>query len=674
MKKLFIALGALLIVLVGAILMLPTLVPADRIKNEVVAQVKAATGRDLAIDGKVSVSVFPSLSVEVSNVALSNLPGYSVKDMVRLGALEVKLKLLPILSGTVAVDSFVLIDPVVTLETDKKGRPNWQFSSGETPKPEAKAEPKPKEASSGGGPADIRLGEIAIRNGKLVYLDGQAGTREEVSDLNLAVTLKSLDDPLAVRGGLKWRGQAIDLTLNAARPRALVDGKSTPADLSIATPPVKLAFKGEVSGAGEAAGDLDLGIPSVRELVKWATGKPLDLPGTGLGPFDLKGKLAAAPTRVALSQAAIRLDAIKAEGEVAVDTAAARPSLKGRLAVDRLDLNPYLPPEDKQPAKPAAEAKSKAAGAKSDWSDEPIDTSGLKAADVDLALSAGGIRIRAIDIGKSALHLTLSGGRLAADLTELALYQGAGKGRLALDGSQPGLGLDAHFSLKGLQAEPFLAAAAGFDRLEGTGDADIQVAGRGRSERQIVQSLDGKGAVSFTDGAIRGINLAAMVRNVTSAFSEPAGSQKTDFAELSGSFVITDGLVTNKDLALKSPLLRVDGAGTVDLPKRTVHYRVDPKAVASLEGQGGAGDLAGIMIPVIIEGPWDNLSYRPDLTAAAKGQALEAVQGALGGKGPAGLLPGLGGSQQQKPQQQTQPQTQPKTGSPLPLPGGLFGR
>ena len=130
---------------------------------------------------------------------------------------------------------------------------------------------------------------------------------------------------------------------------------------------------------------------------------------------------------------------------------------------------------------------------------------------------------------------------------------------------------------------------------------------------------------------------------------------------------ITDGIVRNQDLALKSPLLRVEGKGSVELPPRTVHYRVEPKAVASLEGQGGKSDVGGIQVPVIVEGPWDNLSYRPDLEAMLKGQAGKAINDAIGGKagGLGGLLGGSAGSSGTD-QQKT---------SPLPInPGGLFGR
>lgn len=657
MRKILAALGAVVVLVVAAVVALPALIPAERIQAELTERVKAATGRDLTIEGKLSVSVLPSLSVQVANVALSNPPGFSTQEMARLGALDIRLKLLPLLSGSVEVDSFVLVDPVVTLEVDRKGRANWVF--GEPQAATAAARPSPAPARPTGAddastaPADIRLGEVAIRQGRLTYVDAVSGSREEVSGIDLDVSLPSLAEPMTAKGGLTWRGEPVTLVVEVARPKALLEGATSAAGVTLSARPLTLSFQGEAGQAG-ADGDLELSVPSVRDLVQWASGKPLELAGGGLGPFSLKGRLAAEGAKASLTQAAISLDAITADGDFSVDAGGARPALKGRLAVETLDLDPYLPPEGKAPAAPAATGGAgggSGPAGKADWSDTPIDASGLKTADVDFALSVGAIKARTLAIGRSALRLVVANGRMTADLTELALYGGAGKGRLVVDGSQPGIGLDASFDLKGLRAAPFLAAAAGFDRVEGTGGGAFKVSGRGRTERQLVSSLAGSGVVDFRDGAIRGINLAAMVRNVTSAFTDTSGAQKTDFTELGGTWTMANGVVTNRDLALKSPLLRVDGAGTVDLPRRALRYRVEPKAVATLEGQGGAADLGGIQVPVIVEGPWDNLTYRPDLEAVIKGQATKALERALGGKGGDGSKPVI----------------------PLPLPG-LFGR
>jgi AsmA protein len=127
--------------------------------------------------------------------------------------------------------------------------------------------------------------------------------------------------------------------------------------------------------------------------------------------------------------------------------------------------------------------------------------------------------------------------------------------------------------------------------------------------------LNGTGNFHFTDGALKGRNIAAMMRNIGSAFQQPSANEKTDFSELSGTFTIAGGIVHNSDLSMKSPLLRVTGAGDADLPNTQIHYMLKPEVVGTLQGQGGK-DAGGIVVPVRIEGPLNNPSYTPDLQAA----------------------------------------------------------
>ena len=145
----------------------------------------------------------------------------------------------------------------------------------------------------------------------------------------------------------------------------------------------------------------------------------------------------------------------------------------------------------------------------------------------------------------------------------------------------------------------------------------------GRSQRELVQNLNGQGHATFRDGAIVGINVAAMVRNVATAFQGGAEEvRETDFAELSGSFRVNTGILTNDDLWLQAPVLRVAGSGQLNLPERTVNYRIEPEAAPTLEGQGGERHVAGLLVPVLVRGPWDNLTFAPDLESVAR-RALE---------------------------------------------------
>lgn len=295
--------------------------------------------------------------------------------------------------------------------------------------------------------------------------------------------------------------------------------------------------------------------------------------------------------------------------------------------------------------------------------------------DADLDFAVGALSAGGMNIGRSALGIALNDGKLRANLKQMALYGGNGSGVISLSGASTlHVGIDLSFS--GVQGEPFLTDAVGFTRLSGTGNIALKVATTGSSQRALMKSLAGTMQITFTDGAIKGVNLAEIARTIQSALSGTAvgPGAKTDFAELSGSFVFRDGVGANKDLKLLNPFVRMTGAGIVDVGDQTLDYRVEPKAVRSAEGQGGQGTLGGVGIPFRIKGPWGNLSYAPDLSGILNstvdsilkgGDPLESL------KDSSGLGDLLGGK---KKQPGTQPSDPKKKKDPLDPLKGLFGQ
>lgn len=664
MKKTLIIVGALLALLIVVAVAVPFFIPVETYKAQVEQRVADATGRKLTIAGPVKFSLLPSVAILAKDVRFANGAGFAAPEMATLAGLEIKLKVLPLLSGEIAIDSFVIDKPVINLEIDRQGRPNWQFATA-TQKPAAPAtaaKPAPGGASgNGGGLKELKLDNVRLNDGRISFRDGQSNSNFAAEAINLRLSLPDLDSPFRADGGATWNGKPIKLRIDLAKPRAVMEGKTSAVAVNVDAELLRFDFKGNVSNGAtlSVAGGLDLASPNVRQLAAWA-GQPLDAPSSGLGPFDIKGQLAMAGAKASFTNAQVSLDEIRARGDVSVDTSGKVPSIKGRLDTNLLDLNPYLPPETASARSPSA-APAAAPRQSAGWSTEPIDLSGLHAANAELALGVEGLLIRKIRIGEGRLAVQLKDGKLAADLTELALYQGQGKGHVALDGSGKIPGVDFEMTLSGVQAEPLLKDAMDLDRLLGTGQAHIQVRGAGASQAALMQALDGKGAVKFENGAIKGINLAAMMRNVASAFldAEAGRSEQTDFSELSGSYVIANGIVTNKDLSLLAPLLRVSGAGTVNLPQRSLNYRLEPRIAATTQGQGGNRNAAGLELPVMVSGPWDNLSYRPDLSGVLSNpqDAIDSLRGILGGQGGSSSGTGEG-----------------KPASPIDQLRGLFGR
>ncbi|MDE1967788.1 MAG: AsmA family protein [Alphaproteobacteria bacterium] len=619
MKKLLIAILIIVALVVVAAVVTPFFVPVDAFKAKLIAAVKQSTGRDLRIDGPVSFHLLPNIELSADQVSFSNAPGGAAKNMAQLKSLEVRLQLLPLLSGTVAVDTFVLVDPVIALEVEKDGRPNWEFSTTTAPAPAATAHAP---AASGGGAmttlARLRLANLAIENGTVSYVDTRSGKRWEADAINLKIAMAGLDSPMSASGSVAWNKQTVNVDLSVNRPAAFEGGQATPIKLKIASSPINFSFTGSGVGAPtlKLDGDADLNIPSLRSLAAWA-GQPMPA-GNGFGLLAIKGKVAIAGAKYAFGNAVVAFDAIKGNGGIEFDNGGAKPYIKGSLQLDDLNLNPYLGATSGSGATPAPSgaAGGTSASGEQGWSTTPIDTSALKVADADFFLGANSVEYHNIKVGKSALIVHLKDARLAADLTQLTLYKGTGQGKVTVDGSGATPAIEESFALKGVDMQPLLHDAANVNLLSGSGSLDMAVDGRGRSQRDIISSLAGKGSLHLDKGKIEGVNIIGIMKNAAKALSMGlvGSGNDTDFSTLSGTYTITNGVLKNNDLQLVSSELPMTGAGTVDLPQRQVNYRLTPKV---------AGALA---VPVLISGPWDHLSYRPDVGAMLQQSGQQLLQ------------------------------------------------
>lgn len=614
MKKLLIAVVVIVVLVIVAAVVAPFVVPVDTYKAKLIAAVKESTGRDLRIDGPVSFHLLPSIALSADQVSFSNARGGIAKNMAQLKSLEVRLQLLPLLSGTVAVDTFVLVDPVISLEVEKDGRPNWDFGTGAAPVTPAPAETAHAPAAAAGTGAmttlaRLRIANLQIENGTVSYVDSRTGKRSELGAINMKVAMAGLDSPMSASGSVAWNKQTVNLDLSVGRPGAFEGGQPTSIKLKIASTPINFSFAGNGVGAPtlKLDGDADLNIPSVRSLAAWA-GQPMPA-GNGFGLLAIKGKVAIAGPKYTFSNAAIVFDAIKGDGGIEFDNGGAKPYIKGSLQLGDLNLNPYIGASPSPGAAPAATPSGGAsgpnAGGEQGWSTTPIDTSGLKVADADFFLGANSIEYHNIKVGKSALIVHLKDARLTADLTQLTLYKGAGQGKVTIDGSGAVPAIQETFALKGVDMQPLLHDAANVNLLAGNGSLDMAVDGHGRSQRDIISSLAGKGSLHLDKGKLEGVNIIGIMKNAAKALSMGlvGSGNDTDFSTLSGTYTITNGVLKNNDLQLVSSELPMTGAGTIDLPQRQVNYRLTPKV---------AGALA---VPVLITGPWDHLSYRPDIGA-----------------------------------------------------------
>ncbi|MBP7337596.1 AsmA family protein [Niveispirillum sp.] len=633
MRKFAFILCLLLLIPIAAAVALPFLVPVGAIVAEVERQIEATTGRALTIKGRVDLSYFPSIAVTADQVHFAGVR--QGEDLLSVKRLAVRLRLMPLLRGKAEVEKFVLTEPLIDLTVDKQGKPNWDVSLTGTPSPADHASP--------GFIGDLSLAEVEVTGGRLRYNDVRTGMVREATDVNITLSLPDLDGAMIMEASALLNGTPLSLDLGIDPVRPLLSGGAAGMALRLAGAGAGLDVKGQVQRQGDAplslSGDLALTVTSMADLIKAATGvEPSDLP---VNDLNLTGKLSGTPARLALAGLSAKAGDLTANGNLSVKLDGARPALGGSLSLPRLELDRYLPaPAAPDPAAPAPEVGP--AG----WSKERIDLSALKTADLDLTLQLAGLVLKGVEAGATTLTLKLTDGRLTAGLADTALFGGTLGGKLTLDAARPSLSLAVVATARGVQAEPLLTRFAGFDRLSGATDGSIDIRTSGSNQQELVGGLNGTGSVMFRNGAVKGVNLAQIVRTAIGHGS--AEPPQTDFAEMSGAFTLTDGIAATEDFHLLAPLLRVTGKGNVNLPSKRVDMRLTPKLVGSLEGQGTTRiDVDGITVPVRVRGTFDNLSWTPDLSSSVKAalkdpkKAQEQLEKLKTKEGAKGVLKGL---------------------------------
>lgn len=654
MMKAAVALVLIAVLVIGVV---PFLVPEDVVRNRVASVVKQQTGRDLAVRGGTSFSVFPNVGVELEDVSVSNPPGMAKGEMLRMDSLNLNLKLLPLLTRRVEVDRFVLVRPVFNLLVDSQGRKNWDLNKtaalegprgtdvalhASTVKSSAALA---QAGGSGSSVQDISLGTVKITDGTLNYSDERAGTRRRVQAINVTFVQPQLSEPLDAEGDLVWNGEKLSFDGRVKQVSALLRDEATEAKVSLSSRHGQGSFDGKVSLAPSfsAEGAVNAETKSLRALAGWL-GDPLP-PGGGLGPLSIVGNLGVQGETITFSKAKLGIDGMTGEGRVIVRLKGVRPHITASLALDKLDLNPYLegtsavapsavPAAPAQPGtqdEPAAapeqgqsltdfiEKLNKGGSAPAQpqvraWSQHAMDFTELRAADADVEITANAIHFRKVRTGRSDITAAVKSGVLTADLTRFELYSGTGSGRVTLNGARATPGITALFNLSNISALPLLRDFADFNWVSGRANMALSVSGNGRSQSEIMHSLQGQGSFAFGDGAIEGFNIPAMVRGLKQGKFDGwkrNEREKTDFSQLAASFVINQGVANNKDLNLVGPLVRMTGEGDIDLGREQIDYSALPRLVASLEGQGAQIEQGrGIAVPIKIVGSWE----RPKLT------------------------------------------------------------
>ncbi|MFV0489352.1 MAG: AsmA family protein, partial [Vibrio fluvialis] len=188
----------------------------------------------------------------------------------------------------------------------------------------------------------------------------------------------------------------------------------------------------------------------------------------------------------------------------------------------------------------------------------------------------------------------------------------------------------------GVKIQPLMKDVLDNDKLEGTGNIDVNVQGKSLTPTGIKQNLAGTVAINFADGAVNGINVAQLIRTNYAkikgqSVSEDNSVQKTDFSAMTATLKLNKGEMTTDNLSMQSPLLRIHGEGKANYIQETVDFLVRTSIVGSLEGQGGKNidELRDVTIPINVSGKWADPKFKLVFDDVLKQKAQKEIDRGL---------------------------------------------
>jgi AsmA protein len=203
----------------------------------------------------------------------------------------------------------------------------------------------------------------------------------------------------------------------------------------------------------------------------------------------------------------------------------------------------------------------------------------------------------------------------------MKLYNGNMSGNVTLNVKKDTPKSHIKLQLNNLECEPLIKDIYKKDLLKGTVKANVALSMSGEDAENILKTLNGKGEAIVKNGALKGIDLVAMVRNTDGAYGFSGIGNKgaeTGFNEIYAPFTITDGVFKTTDTRMVSTLIRVAVSGEANLPGETLKFRIEPVVVTTSKTDERKMKRSEVKVPVLVSGTFSSPKFRPDLKSIAK--------------------------------------------------------
>ncbi len=549
MKKKLIISSILIVVALLGLLAVPYIVDINDYKDDIVKIVRERSGKDIRVNGNMGIRILPDLAISLHDVSLgSDLK--SDDSIVDIEKLILQLQIIPLLKGNVQIDSFILVSPTINYKILQNGKTNWDDLDSYLPEE-----------------------EIAIE--------------EDESDLDdIEETVQGVNyfsffhfDAIKIKNG----------TFN------LID---EPNDRLITFSNI----------------DLDTSFSGYENDFRLST--KLDIfKNKSYGNINITGMYYIGDQQYGLQNLLINMDNIRGHGAVSYDSSSIIPEIKSAFNFDHLNLNHYdldnlKIDKSKKEIIPYAPAPGYKSAGVFKWDEDEINFDFIKHYNAHFSFKTGGILYRDINVGRVMFNSYLSHGRLIASLKEAELFNGNVHGELVIDASGvfPKVKQDIHF--EGVDCSLLPDRWGYISYLKGKIDGGIRTSSKGYSQKEIISNMKGFMSLKAIEGSLKGLDIFSMANNISSTLNIFGSLESTTkFDQISGDFDIKNGILSNSDFKIKSPIFNFYGKGKIDLPRLAIDFKLYPK-MAKLKQRVARVPLVPISITGYLLHPDFNLEVR----------------------------------------------------------------
>jgi len=610
--------AVLILILGGAAIYLVTYpVDLSNLRNEIAAELQAATGRDIRITGKIILGVSLTPTLDVEGLEIANLKWGKAEKFVTVGRTKIRVHLFPLLHGRADIISIAAERAVIHLETDGVARRNWTvLAQAVTEDGEEAPIPEIQEIKVSDITIDYRdIADPKVRHS--LHLEKASLDYDTVNGIGSYSILGKLGDD-----SIEADGKVAPLyTISAEQPRqfdmkAEVFGMSLTADGSAKFPFVEFTYA-----------DFTLGAP--KGLTQAAAYFGVSLPN--IGATKISGNLTPVEYDLHFGNLTGEVGDVDLAGFIIVGMSAPH-KVTSDLRSEALDIEPYwnmLPASAPPPGKV--------------FFNNPIKLELPETVELQFRYAVKSLKMGGHTYANLLLDGQLEKNILRFKHLDLDMADGRMANSLTLAPQADALSLSIQSNVTGVDVGKLLKQFEMPKYVKGKAYLLLEGESFGSTMAELAAGFDGRAYFEMREGTIP-VRLSSLLRGgITDIFRsiegmfEGAGKDARIKCGL-GAFVINGGVAENKALLMITDKAVVTGKGSIDLGQERLKMRLSPRPYDK--------SLISLASDVDIRGTLVSPEFHLNKGSVAKNVGKTALGVALG---PFGMVLGVAGSIISKP-------------------------